>query len=265
VNAPAISLDAHWRELVTTALLGSDRRQPPEAPLAPVADVVADAVRPDDASRMLATVAAVVAGRRAAFLPLAPADHLQPAPIDPRPITPSAAGDTWRTIVSDWAVLEDEWMLTVIERGYRLAPDVLVAALARHRADAVRRARAALAGGPLSAWLIDHVPALAGAPRSVPAEAVANLPELAIPPELAELVTLDAHLFVQRLLPGFDAGEYRPAHRAVLTNLIARCRPEVLPDAADALAATGSGLGAALADLARLRHRMLSELPLATR
>ena len=62
-------------------------------------------------------------------------------------MTPPAASATWRTIVAEWPVLEDEWMLTVIGNGYRLAPDVLVAALMRHRTDPVRRARAALAGG----------------------------------------------------------------------------------------------------------------------
>ena len=76
---------------------------------------------------------------------------------------PAAASATWRTIVDEWPVLEDEWMLAVIGNGFRLAPDVLVAALMRHRTDPVRRSRAALAGGPLSAWLIDHVEGLAAA------------------------------------------------------------------------------------------------------
>ena len=51
-----------------------------------------------------------------------------------------------------------------------------------------------------------------------------------------------------------------PPHRAVLVNLIARCRPAVLLDAAESLESAGVGLALALADEARLRHRMLSEL-----
>ena len=81
-----------------------------------------------------------------------------------------------------------------------------------------------------------------------------------VPPELSEILAADAHTFVQRLLPGFDDLTYGPAHRAVLVNLLARCRPAVLLDAADALERTRVGLALALADLARLRHRMLIEL-----
>jgi hypothetical protein len=256
------ALDTHWRELVTAALLGTERRSPPRPPVALVADVVDDGVPPDDAARMLATVSAVIAARRAAFIPLPRADRLQPPAMgDPRPMIPSTASATWRTIVAEWPVLEDEWMLTVIGNGYRLAPDVLVAALVRHRADPARRARAAVAGGPLSAWLVDQVGGLAAAVgRTVAADVVMSLPELAIPPELGELTNVDAHTFVRRLLARFDSGELGPAHRAVLTNLMARCRPEVLPDAADALTRVGSVLSLPLADLCRLRHTMLEQL-----
>ncbi len=256
------ALDTHWRELVTAALLGTERRSPPRPPVALVADVVDDGVPPDDAARMLATVSAVIAARRAAFVPLPPADRLQPpAHADTRPMAPSEASATWREIVAEWPVLEDEWMLSVIGNGYRLAPDVLVAALMRHRTDPVPRARAALAGGQLSAWLIDHVPGLAAAGgRTVAADLVMALPELAIPPDLAELTQADAHTFVRRLLPRFDSGELGPAHRAVLTNLIARCRPEVLPHAADALEAAATTLTLPLAELCRLRHTMLEQL-----
>jgi hypothetical protein len=41
---------------------------------------------------------------------------------------------------------------------------------------------------------------------------------------------------------------------------MARCRPEVLPDAADALTRVGSVLSLPLADLCRLRHAMLEQL-----
>jgi hypothetical protein len=255
-------LDTHWRELVTAALLGTDRRAPPCPPVALVAEVVDDGVPPDDAARMLATVSAAIAARRAAFVALPPADRLQPpATSDPRPMTPPQASATWRTIVTEWPVLEDEWMLLVIDNGYRLAPDVLVAALVRHRTDPVRRARAAIAGGPLSAWLVDHVAGLAASVgRTVAVDAVTSLPELAIPPELAELTDVDARSFVSRLLPRFESGALGPAHRAVLTNLMARCRPAVLLDAADALEAAGTTLTLPLAELCRLRHCVHAEL-----
>jgi len=254
------TLDQHWDDLVTAALLGTDRRQPPRPPVEPVADLVDDAVRVDDAARMLVTVAAVASARRAAFVAMPSATPLQAPVVDTRPMVSVAAAATWRTIVDEWAVLEDEWMLAVCDAGQRLSPDVLVAALARHRNDAARRLRAAIAGGTVSGWLLELVPQLAGNGRGAPAEAVACLPELAVPPDLAELLAVDAHTFCRRLMVGFDAGLYGPAHRPVLTNLIARCRREVLRDAAGALSVHGSGLAHALADLARLRHRMLAEL-----
>lgn len=257
-------LEEHWRELVSAALLGTDRRRPPALPNGPLADTVDDLVRPDDASRMIAAVAAMAAARRASFVPLDAEPLLQPPERDDRPMCSPTATHTWRSIIAEWSVLEDEWMLTLIELGYRLGPDLMVEMLVRHRNDAVRRTRVAIAAGPLAGWLSDHLPELqtkkAAAVKTVSAEAVATLPELAIPPELAELLVLDAHTFVQRLLPGFESLEYGPAHRAVLVNLLARCRPEVLVDAEAALLTVRTGLAVALADLCRLRHRMLSEL-----
>lgn len=265
MTATPVMVEELWRELVTAALLGTDRREPPVAPIGVVADVVDDAVRPDAASRMLALVAAVTAARRAAFLPLPPAAPPMPPATDDRPVTPPAASGTWREVVAEWPVLEDEWMLAVIGHGLRLAPDLLVEALLRHRNDTVRRARVALAGGPRAAWLVDHLPALAAVgARTAAADAVAGLPDLAIPPDLAELLVVDAHTFVRRLVPGFRSGEYGPAHRGVLLHLLARCRPEVLLDTAEALASSGTGLAVALADVCRLRHRMLAELSAAS-
>jgi hypothetical protein len=254
-------LDRYWRELVTAALLGTDRRDPPAPPDGPVADLVADALRPDGASRMLASVSAVAAVRRAGFVALPAADPVQPPASDDRPWCSAAAVATWRTVVRDWPVLEDEWVLTVIEQGLALPPDVLVDLLQRHRSDGVRRARVALAAGPVARWVVEHVPSLgASSPRAVPVDAVTSLPELPFPPELGDLLTADAHTFARRLGADFAAGRYGQPHRAVLVNLIARCRPAVLPDAADALDSTGVGLALALADEARLRHRMLTEL-----
>lgn len=253
-------LDAVWNELVTTALLGTDRRDPPVPGEGPVADLVADALRPDPASRMLAAVGAVTAARRAGFVPLPVADLLQPPDSDDRPWCPAPAVATWREVVRDWPVLEDEWVLTVLERGYRLAPDVVVDVLARHRSDPVRRARVALAAGPTARWVVEHVPSLgATAPRSAPVEAVTSLPVLPVPPELHDLLVADAHTVSRRLRAGFEAGEFDRPHRAVLVNFVARCRPEVLVDLAAALASTGVGLALALADEARLRQRMRDE------
>lgn len=256
-----VDLDAVWRALVGAALLGTDRRRPPIPDRGPVGDLVADAALPDDAARMLAAVAAVAAARRAAFVPGPPVPSLQPPPPDDRPFCPDAAVATWREVIVEWPVLEDEWVLTVIERGYRLAPDALAELLLRHRRDGVRRARVALAAGPAASWLSDHLSVLApGIGGTIDADAVLSLPVLPVPPELADLLTADAHTVSNRFAADLAAGRFGAAHKAVLVNVVARCRPAVLLDAADALAATGTGLALALADLARLRHRMLAAL-----
>lgn len=256
-----MSVEALWRELVTAALLGTNRREPPELPPGPLADVVADAMPPSPAARLLASVGAVAAARRAAFVPLPPAAALQPAIRDARPFCSTPAVASWREVIAEWPVLEDEWLLTVVERGYRLAPDVLVEMLQRHRTDPVRWARVALAGGPLALWITEHVPSLAAASkREPPVDAVTTLPDLAMPPELAELLALDAHTFVGRLLPGFESLQFGASHKAVLVNLLARCRADVLVDTADELGRIGYGLAFAMSDLCRLRHRMLTQL-----
>ena len=50
----------------------------------------------------------------------ASARRISPPDDDPRPVTPPAATATWRRIVADWPVLEDEWVLAVIQSGRRL-------------------------------------------------------------------------------------------------------------------------------------------------
>ena len=259
-------LDRYWSDLVTVALLGTDRRDPPEPPSGLLADLVDDTIRESRSQRMLAAVSAGATARRAGFVADPATDRLAPPEPDPRPACPAAAAATWRYVVAEWPVLEDEWVLTVIERGLRPPPDVVVGLLIRHRTDATRLARAAIAAGPVARWVTEHVPELA--PRTsarVDADAVMSVPPLAVPPELAELLNADAHTFASTLGSAFNSGRFGAAHRAVLVNLLARCRPEVLDTAATALAAVdpmwpSAGLALSLADLARTRRRMLEEL-----
>ncbi|HWL41312.1 MAG TPA: hypothetical protein VNQ73_00110 [Ilumatobacter sp.] len=259
MNAPSESAAEAWAELVTAALLGTDRRPVPDLPAGALADMVADGVHTDPADRMLAAVAAMAVARRSAFVPLPPAASLQPPEPDPRPIIPAVAAATWREIVAEWPVLEDEWTLAVVHGGWQLAADVLVATLARHRTDPVRLARVGRAAGPLAAWVAAHEPALAATGRrAVPPGAVEALPDLPVPPELAELLAVDAHTFVGALVPRVEVAT--PSLKPVFVNLLARCRPEVLADTAAALATQPFGLALALADLCRLRSRMLDEL-----
>lgn len=267
-DAPS-AVDDLWRELVTTALLGTDRRDPPTID-GSIGDLVADTVRSNPSARMLAAVAACTAVRRAGVRPADPADPLAPPDPDPRPECVPAAVHRWRHITRAWPVLEDEWTLVLIQNGWRLARELVPAALDRHRRDLVRRARVMIAAGPLAAWLIDHVPDLgvstsARSLTSIDAEVLGELPELPIPPDLAPLLTSIGSETGGVIALGLEDGSLAEAHRAVLVNVVARCLPTGLADLADVLGAvdprsSGHALASVLADLAVTRRRMLDEL-----
>jgi hypothetical protein len=258
-----VTMDVHWRELVTTAMLGTDRRDPPSGPLD---DLVADTLRAVPSERMLAQVAACTAVRRAGVLPGPPVDRLAGPAMDDRPPCLPAAVKRWYHVTTSWPVLEDEWMLTLITNGWRVAPELVPAVLWRHRSDPVRRARAEVACGPLAIWLVSHLPELeARSTRgTIDPEALAELPELPIPPDLIDLLGApgDVGIALSELIVG---GQLGAPHRAVIVNLIARGPSESLPGIASALGSVestsaGYGLASVLADLALTRHRMLDEL-----
>ena len=271
-NDADADLRTSWDALVAVAMLGTDRRNPPE-PTGLIADVVDDTVRPTPSERMLAQVAATVAVRRAGVLP-GPARPAVAGPdVDDRPICVPAATERWHHVISSWPVLEDEWMLTLLTSGRRVPADLVPELLTRHRSDPVRRARAELACGPLAGWLVGHLPELAarGAASTQPdpsADDIAELPSLPIPPELEPLLFADgAHVALQ-LGRAIDSGTLVHAHRAVLINLVARMRPDALGAVATALetvdgTSIGFPLASVLADLARTRERMLDELSVA--
>ncbi len=259
-------IDVHWDELVTVALLGTDRRDPPAID-GPIGDVVADAMAPSPAERMLIEVAAATTVRRAAFVPRDPAAPMTPPAVDPRPVCPPAATRRWTHVVASWPVLEDEWTLTLIERGWRADPQIVPAMLARHRTDAVRRAHVVIAAGPLAEWLAEHVESLrpaTGAARP-PRERIGVLPVLPVPPDLAELAGEPGERIGEVLADALVTGALGTSHRNVIVNMLARVAPDRLGAIADELervsATTAAhGLAASLADLARTRRAMLDEL-----
>jgi hypothetical protein len=216
-------LDAVWRDVVATALLGTDRRPPSDLPPGPLADLVADAQDRSDARRLLTTVAAVAAARRAGIVPGPAVVPLPVRPGDPRPLVPVAAVDDWRRVVHDWPLLEPEWLELVGRHGWRFPPDV--AAVVERR-------------GPSG-----RVP-------------------LAVPASLATLLGATGDELADALLPELVAGRLGPAHRAVLANLLARCEPAALRALVVAIDRweSRSGLAYALADLGSLRLTMIEHL-----
>jgi hypothetical protein len=252
--------------MLTAALLGTDRREPPSPAAGLLADLAADEPRDSPSQRLLQQAAATTVLRRAGIRPTAATAPFAPPPDDPRPVTPPATTGTWRQIVVDWPILEDEWTLAVITSGRRIAPELLGLLLLRHRTDAVRRARVLLAAGPLAAWLIDHQPHLAPSGRTTPdPEAIGELPDLPTLPELARVRDAPAAMAADAVVGMLDDRALGLSHRPVLVNFVARVAPTTLPVLAERLdrvnpAAPSIGLAFALADLARLRHRMLAEL-----
>lgn len=264
-----MTVDELWAELVTTSLLGTDRRDPPE-PGGPIGDLVADTARSDPSGRMLAAVAACTAVRRAGVRPANPIDPLAPPATDDRPPCVPMAVDRWHHITASWPVLEDEWMVTLVQHGWRLAPEIVPAALQRHRRDPLRWTRARLAAGPIAEWLMEHVPDLGPATSAtrlsaIEAEQVGDLTDLPIPPELASLLDRPGAEVGGVIARALEERSLVEAHRAVLVNLLARCAPDGLGDIADVLGAVdarsaGHGLASVLVDLATTRQRMLEEL-----
>jgi hypothetical protein len=260
-----------WDELVTVALLGTDRRDPPDLPTGPLADTVADAMRPTPQGRLLAAVAATTVARRCGSTPLPPRPCIQPPAADERPLLPAAAVERWHTIVADWPVLEAEWLAVAAASGWRPAADVLVALLRRHRRSPLL-AEAVLAwGGELAVWLVDNVPDLGPADVGpvAPAPAARALP---VPAALEPLLAGPAEPIGSALTSGLASGEYRWSHRTVLLNVVARIgatalstviaalrdgRSELRPDDPDA---APLALWEALIEMAIVRREMLAEL-----
>ncbi|MEA3184937.1 MAG: hypothetical protein QOJ74_1414 [Ilumatobacteraceae bacterium] len=256
----------YWREMVTVALLGTDRREPPSPPAGALADLAADDPQPTPSQRLLQQVAGCIVAQRAGMLPGRSATLVASPGNDPRPVTPPSATATWHRLVDDWAVLEDEWVLAVIHSGRRLAPELVVPVLSRYRTDATRHARALVAAGPLGQWMIEWSPRLAcAAKKPAVMEAIGELPELVIIPELQAVLWAAPQHAAHTIVAGLSSGALGTSHRAVLVNLVARVQPASLPVLAEAIGNIDPsqptiGLAFALADLARLRHQMLTEL-----
>jgi hypothetical protein len=266
VDVTVVSLADYWREMVTVALLGTDRRDAPTPPTGGLADLAADDPQTTPSQRLLQQVSGCAVARRAGVLPGPSAQLVGPPDEDPRPVTPPSGTATWRRIVADWPVLEDEWVLAVIQTGHRLAPELVVPMLARHRTDATRHARALVAAGTLGQWMMDWSPRLrCTAKRAAVMETIGELPELAIVPDLLAVLWASPKQAAHTIASGLSSGVFGISHRAVLVNLMARLNPASLPEVGDAIGRLDPslptiGLAFALADLARLRHQMLTEL-----
>ncbi|MFF0506133.1 DUF5691 domain-containing protein [Streptomyces fimicarius] len=149
-----------WEELVTSALLGTDRRPPtPRGGPVPAAAVP---------TALLGAVALHTVRRRAGLLPAVPAARPEPAAPDPRPALPEAArhrlahlladraapsGGGRRGTAPDLTELIPQWLATANRRGFRAPAALLPPLLDAARARTDLRPQALAFAGPRGLWL----------------------------------------------------------------------------------------------------------------
>ncbi|MDJ1639280.1 DUF5691 domain-containing protein [Streptomyces pakalii] len=190
-----------WEELVTSALLGTDRR-PPAPRGGPV---------PADAPAALLDAAALhTVRRRAGLLPAVPEARPEPAAPDPRPALPEAArhrlahlladrsapsGGGRRGTAPDLTELIPQWLAIANRRGFRAPPALLPALLDAARARTDLRPQALAFAGPRGRWLAGLNPdwkfALRGSASGAPQ------PDLTDPDAVARL--WEEGLFAERV------------------------------------------------------------------
>ncbi|MFF3909128.1 DUF5691 domain-containing protein [Streptomyces sp. NPDC001848] len=171
--APADTSSAvPWEELVTVALLGTDRRTPPWLPSGAQAPTA-----------LLDLAAVETVRRRAGLRPAPAAPRPEPAAADPRPPLPPAAarrlalllsdrpgtgGGGRRGTAPDLMELLPQWLALANERGYAPPPQTLPALLDAARARTDLRSAALAFAGPRALWLARMNPEWRFALRSVP-------------------------------------------------------------------------------------------------
>ncbi|MFF3764681.1 DUF5691 domain-containing protein [Streptomyces sp. NPDC001922] len=195
LHAPA------WEELVTAALLGTERRTPP----------VRTPGR-EPAVTLLDAAAVVTVRRRAGLRPATALPRPGPAPEDQRPPLPPAARHRLATLLADRAAgagtgrgrrgtapdlteLLPQWLTAAHRHGYRAPDELLPALLDTARARSDLRPQALALAGPRALWLARLNPdwkfALRGAAGS------SALPDTAGPDAVRQL--WEEGLFAERV------------------------------------------------------------------
>ncbi|MFJ7076034.1 DUF5691 domain-containing protein [Streptomyces sp. NPDC098781] len=225
MNSPSVPVDSSapsaWEELVTAALLGTDRRTPPggtpgrEAPEALLDAAAAETVR-----------------RRAGLRPAGAAQRPPQAPEDPRPALPPAAtrrlamllsdrpggsGGGRRGTAPDLVELLPEWLATANHRGFGPRPEVLPALLDAARGRTDLRPAALTFAGPRAVWLARLNPDWRFALRAAPGGSAA-LPQLEDTAQVEQL--WQEGLFAERvaLLSAIRAREPDAARELLITT-----------------------------------------------
>ncbi|MFG3011735.1 DUF5691 domain-containing protein [Streptomyces cinerochromogenes] len=179
--------ESSWEEVVTTALLGTDRRPPADAAPGRAAPVA-----------LLDAAAVATVRRRAGLRPARAARRPERAPADPRPPLPARAAHRLATLLADRSgggaggrrgsspdltELLPQWLAAANAHGYAAPPQALPALLDAARGRTDLRPAALAFGGPRALWLARLNPDWRFALRAAPGGG-ATLPD----PEDAEAV-----------------------------------------------------------------------------
>ncbi len=129
---------AHWSDLVSAALVGTDRRT----------------LGGDAATGLLSQAARTVVAARVG----APPRHFdgtlpEPMPADPRPLIPAAAAIRLRSILDSFPKYLPEWLAAVRAAGYRLPPAYFPELLGAARTNTLIRPDLAAVLGAAGRWL----------------------------------------------------------------------------------------------------------------
>ncbi|CAL9568006.1 DUF5691 domain-containing protein [Streptomyces sp. enrichment culture] len=146
-----------WEALVTSALLGTDRRTPPGSEPGPGAP-----------GALLDAAAAETVRRRAGLRPARAARRPDPAPEDSRPVLPAAAARRLTVLLADrpgpaaggrrgsapdLMELLPQWLATANSRGFAAPPETLPALLDAARGRTDLRPAVLTFAGPRAVWL----------------------------------------------------------------------------------------------------------------
>lgn len=221
MHGTTTSTTTPWEELVTSALLGTDRR-PLAAEPGPGSQ--------DGPVALLDAAALHTVRRRAGLLPATAGTRPGPAPADPRPPLPAAArrrlaqlltdrsapsGSGRRGTAPDLTELIPQWLATAGQRGFRAPADLLPALLDAARARTDLRPYVLAFAGPRGRWLAALNPEWKFALRASPGGAAH--PEVTDPDAVRRL--WEEGLFAERvaLLAAVRAREPAAA-RALLST-----------------------------------------------
>ncbi len=144
-----------WRRLLSTALVGVNRRALPDTPELPAT------AAGDPAGALLDRAAAATVRQRAGYVP-GTAEPMAPAPTETRPVVPEAAQRRLDLLLdqgqSTFGAGEKKWLLAewlelAAARGMRVPPRALPKVLEVGRFDRALRPGAAVAAGARGRWL----------------------------------------------------------------------------------------------------------------